>query len=101
MTESSKKNNKTLLKLNDKLLELMKNRGAIESFLMSPRSKFIDPDYISQITLVKDPQSKRIADLLINKTIPVTLYDNLLTFHDTDKMFEFHGHFLKKITIKN
>ena len=36
-----------------------------------------------------------------NKTIPVTLYRNLLTFRDTDKKFELQGNLLKMITNKN
>ena len=37
----------------------------------------------------------------INKTIPVTLHDNLLTFRDTNKQFELKGELLKMITNKN
>ena len=36
-----------------------------------------------------------------NKTIPVTLHDNLLTFRDTNKQFELKGELLKMITNKN
>ena len=35
---------------------------------------------------------------LINKTIPVTLYNNLLALRDTDKKFELHKNFLKMRT---
>ena len=45
-------------------------------------SLFTNPDHSSQFELVKGPSSIRVNDLLINKTIPVTLYDNLLTFSD-------------------
>ena len=37
----------------------------------------------------------------INKTIPVTSHDNLLTFRDTNKQFELKGNLLKNITNKN
>ena len=39
--------------------------------------------------------------MLRNKTIPVTLYNNLLTFRDTDKKFELQGYPSKMITNKN
>ena len=37
----------------------------------------------------------------INKTIPVTLHDTLLTFRDRNKQFELKGELLKMITNKN
>ena len=55
---------------------------------MSLLSKFTTREHTSQFKLVKDPNSKRVNSLLINETIPVTLYDNLLTFRVTDKKFE-------------
>ena len=36
----------------------------------------------------------------MNETIPVTHYDNLLTFRDTDKKFELIRNLLKMITKK-
>ena len=38
---------------------------------------------------------------MINKTIPVTLNGNLLTFRDTDKKFELIGDLLQMITERN
>ena len=37
----------------------------------------------------------------INKTIPITLYNNLLTFRDTVKEFELKGYLLKIKTNNN
>ena len=37
----------------------------------------------------------------INKTIPINLHDNLLTFRDTNKVFELQGDLLKMFTNKN
>ena len=37
----------------------------------------------------------------INNSIPITLHNNLLTFHDTNKQFELKGDLLKMITNKN
>ena len=36
--------------------------------------------------------------MLINNTIPITLYGNILTFRDTNKQFELKGDLLKMIT---
>ena len=43
----------------------------------------------------------RLNNLLINKTIPVPLYNNLLTFRNTDKKFELQGDLLKMMLNKN
>ena len=37
----------------------------------------------------------------INRTKPITLHDNLLTFRDSNKGFELKGDLLKMITNKN
>ena len=79
----------------------MNDRGIIESYLLSPLSKITKPEHTSQFKLVKDPSSNRVNDLLMNKTIPVTLCNNLLTFRDTDKEIELQGDLLKMITNKN
>ena len=39
--------------------------------------------------------------MLIHKTIPITLHNNLLTFCDTGKIFELKADLLKMITKKN
>ena len=62
---------------------------------MSPLPKITNPEHTSQFKLVKDPDLNGVIDLLVKKTIPVTLYDNLLTFHDTDKKFELEGILLR------
>ena len=101
LTETSKENNLALENLNTKLLEIMNDRGILASYLMSPLSKITNPEHTSQFKLIKDPNSNRVNDLLINKTIPITLHNNLLTFRDTNKQFELQGDFLKMITNKN
>ena len=101
MMETSIENNKALTNINDKLLEIMNDGGIIPSYLLSPLSKVTTPEHTSQFKLVKDPNSNRVNDLLINKTIPVTLYEILLTFRDTDKNFKLEGDFSKLITNKN
>ena len=101
ITESSKENNLALENLNNKLLEIMNDRGILATYLMSPLSKITNPENTSQFKLVKDPSSNRVNDLNINNSIPITLYNNLLTFRDTGKEFELKGDLLKMISNKN
>ena len=91
ITEISIENNELLSKLNDKLLELLNDMGIIAFCLLSPLSKVTNPEHTNQYKPVKDPDSDRVSDLPKNKTIPVTLYNNLLTFRDTDKKFKLEG----------
>ena len=100
-TESSVGNNQAIENLNNKLLEIMNDRGILASYLMTPLSKITDPENTSQFKLVKDSTSNRVNDLLIHNTIPITLRDNLLTFRDTGKEFELKGDLLKMITNKH
>ena len=101
ISETSLKNNQAIEKLNNKLLEIMDDRGVIESYLMSPLSKITNPENSSQFKLLKDPHSKRVNDLLIHNNRPITLHDNLLAFRDTNKQFELKRDLLKMITNKN
>ena len=101
VTETFNNNNKALENLNNKLLEIMKGRGILASYLMSPLSKITNLENNSQFRLVKDSSSNRVTDLLINNTIPFTLHNNLLTFRETSKEFELKEDLLKMITNKN
>ena len=98
---TSKKNNKALENLNEKLLQILNNRSKVASDLLSPLSNITNPEYISQFKLVKDPNSNRVNDLLLHYTLPVTLYNILLTFRDTGEEFELRGDLLKLITNEN
>ena len=73
ITEPSMKNNKELEELKNKLLETMNDRGILASYLMSSLSKITNPENTSQLKLVKASSSNRANDLLIQKTIPITL----------------------------
>ena len=64
ITETSVKNNKAIENLNNKLLEIMNDRGILASYLMSPLSKITNPENTSQFRLVKDPNSNRVNDLI-------------------------------------
>ena len=69
--------------------------------MLSPLAKITNPENSTQFKLAKDSSSNRVNDLKINKTIPVTLHDNLLTFRDTNKVFELKGELLKMIFNRN
>ena len=98
ITETSIKNNLAIENINDKLLEIRNDRGILATYLMSPLSRITNPENTTQFKLVKDHNSNRVNDLLINNTIPITLYGNILTFRDTNKQFEVKGDLLKMIT---
>ena len=101
VTENSIKNNHVLENLNNKILEIMNERGILASYLMSPLSKITNLENTTQFKLVKDSTSNRVKDLKINNSIPVTLYNNLLIFRDTGKEFELKGDLSKLITNTN
>ena len=101
LKEPSNKNNQALDNLNTKHLGIMNDTGILASYLMSPLSKMTNTEDTSQFELVKYPNSNRANDLLIYNTIPKILYDNLLAFRDTGKVFELKGDHLIMITNKN
>ena len=57
ITESSKENNLALEILNNKLLEIMNDRGILASYLMSPLSKITNPENTTQFKLAKGSTS--------------------------------------------
>ena len=101
ISENSIKNNQAVENLNSKLLEIMKDRSILATYLMSPLYKITNPENASQFTLLRNSSSNRANYLKINKIIPITLYYNMLTFRDTAKEFELKRDLLKMITIKN
>ena len=68
LTDTSKENNKALENKNNKLLEIMNDRGIIATYLMSPLSKITNPEKTTQFKVVKDSSSKTVNDLLIHNT---------------------------------
>ena len=101
ITDSSIKNNQAIENVNNKLLEIMNDRGILATYLMSPLSKITNPENKSQFKLVKGHNSNRVNDLLMKNKIPITLYGNMLTFRDTNKQFELTGDLLEMITNKD
>ena len=69
--------------MNDNLLEIMKDRGLLASYLLSPLSKITDPENTIQLELVKDLNSNRVISLLSNNTKPVFYKKKLLAFRNT------------------
>ena len=54
ITETSIKNNQAIENLNNKLLEILNDRGILASYLISPLSKITNPENSSQFKLVKE-----------------------------------------------
>ena len=101
ITETSLKNNQAIENIDNKLLEIMNDWGIIASYLLSPLAKIFNPENTTQFKLINDSTSDRVSDLKINNSIPITLYNDILTFRDTGKEFELKGDLLKMITNKN
>ena len=97
ITETSIKNNKATSDLNEKVLELMNEKGLIAPYLASSLVNLFKPENESQFRLKKDLNSTRMNDFLING-IPVTLYSNMITFRDSNKSFKLDGDLLEAIT---
>ena len=98
MMVTSKENNKELENLNKELLEIKNDKSKLATSLMYPSFKITNPENTTQFKLVKVSHSNRVNDLLIQNSIRVTLYDKLLTFRDTGKMFELKGDLLQVTT---
>ena len=98
ITENSINNNKAIENLNEKILELMDDKGMITSFLASSLVNLFKPENKSQFRLKKDLNSTKMNDFSINKGIPVTLVSNLLIFRDSNKSFKLEGDLLETIT---
>ena len=98
ITENSIKNNKAIENLNDKILELMNDKGKIAPFLASSLVEVFKSDNKSQFRLREDPDSTEINDFLIHGNIPVTIFSKMITFRDSKKTFKLEGDLLKVIT---
>ena len=98
ITENSNNNNKAISDLNEKVLELMNDKGLIAPYLASPLVEVFKFDNKSQFRLRKDPDSTKINDFLIHGKIPVTIFSNMITFRDSNKTFKLEGDLLKVLT---
>ena len=98
ITENSVNNNKAISDLNEKILELMNDKGMIAPYLTTSLVEVFKKDNKSQFRLRKDNNSTKMNDFLIHGTIPVTIFSNMITFRDTNKTFRLEGDLLKVIT---
>ena len=97
LTENSINNNKAIENLNEKILELMDEKGMIASYLAPSLVEVFKKDNKSQFRLRKDPNSTKLNDFLIHGTIPVTIFSNMIVFRDSNKSFRLEGDLLKVI----
>ena len=98
ITENSINNNKAIENLNEKILELMNDKGLIAPYLTTSLVELFKKDNKSQFRLRKDPNSTKMNDFLIHRTIPVTIFSNMITFRDSNRSFRLEGDLLKLIT---
>ena len=98
ITATSINNNKAIENSNEKVLELMNDKGMIAQYLASSLVNLFKPENKSQFKLKKDQNSIRMNDFLINQCIPVSLYSNMLTFRDSNKSFKLDGDLLETMT---
>ena len=98
-TENSINNNKAIENINERILELMDDKGLIAPYLASSLVILFKLENKSQFRLKKDLNSNKSNDFLINEGIPVTLFKNMLLFRDSNKSFILDGDLLEAITI--
>ena len=98
ITEISINNNKAIENSNEKILELVNDKGMIAPCLASSLVNLFKPENKSQFRLRKDSNSTKMNDFLIHGNIPITLFSNMITFRDSNKSFRLEGDLLKLIT---
>ena len=76
----------------------MNDQGIIAPYLTSSLVEVFKKDNKSQFRLRKDPNSTKLNDFLIHGSVPVTIFSNMITFRDTNKIFKLEGDLLKVIT---
>ena len=98
ITENSINNNKAIENLNEKILELMNDKGLIAPYLTTSLVEVFKKDNKSQFRLRKDPNSTKMNDFLIHGTISVTIFSIMIVFRDSNKSFRLEADLLKVIT---
>ena len=98
ISETSIKNTKANSNLNEKVLELMIDKGMRAPYLASFLINLFKSENESQFRLRKDVNSTKMNDFLIHGSIPVTLFSNMITSRDSNKSFKLEGDLLKLIT---
>ena len=72
--------------------------GMIAPYLASSSVNLFKPENKNQFKLIKSHNSIRMNAFLIQESIPITLYSNMLTFRGSKKSFKLDGDLLKMIT---
>ena len=85
VTENSINNNKAIENLNERILELMNDKGMIAPYLASSLVNLLKPESKSQFRLRKDSNSSKVNDFLIHGKIPVSIYSSKITFRDSNQ----------------
>ena len=98
LTEKSINNNKAIENLNEKVLELMNDKGLIAPTLASSLVNLFNTENKSQFRLKKDLDSTKMNNFMINGGIPVTLVSLMSIFRDSNKSFKLDGDLLESIT---
>ena len=70
----------------------------IAPYLASSLVNLFTPENRSQFRLLKDLKSTKMGKFLINTSVRVTLYSNMLTFRDVNRSFKLDGYLLKTKT---
>ena len=77
----------------------MSDKGLIAPYLASSLVNLSKPEKKSQFKSIKDCSSNKMNGFLINGSIPVILYSNMLTFRESNKSFILNGNLLKTMKI--
>ena len=77
---------------------MMNDKGMIAPYLGSSSDNLFKPDNKSHFKLIKDQNSVKMSDFLMNGGVPVSLYSNMITFRDSNKSFKLDGDLLETIT---
>ena len=76
----------------------MNDKGMIAPHLTSSLVNLFKPENKNRFRLLEDLNSTKMNNLLINTSVPVTLYSNMLTFRGTNRSFKLDGDLLKTMT---
>ena len=98
ITETSIKNIKAISDFNEKVLELLDEKGLIAPYLPSSLVNLFKSENKGQFRLRKDLNSTKKNDFSKHGNIPVSLHSNMITFRDSSISFKLDGDLLKLIT---
>ena len=70
----------------------------IAPYLASPLVNLFKPENKNKFTRTEDLNSTKTNDFLMNTSVQITLYRDMLTFRDTNRSLKLDGNLLKPIT---